>query len=91
MGLAIDPKADGSGLSDLTGRVTTLSGSTLSFVSRIVNPVAARDEDIRRRSPEEYERRKREAYVLGGGDPAPAVVTFTTATACLASTSCLKL
>ena len=29
-------------------------------------------------------RRKREAYVHGGGDPAPAVVTFTTATACLA-------
>ena len=49
----------------------------------IVDPVTARDEDLRRRNPEEYERRKREAY-LGGGNPSPAIVTFTTATACLA-------
>ena len=41
------------------------------------------DEDLRRRQPEEYERRKREAYVRGGGN-GPAVVTFTTATACMA-------
>ena len=85
MGLAIDPKSDGHGLRDLTGRVTTLfPGAPCLLCRGIVNLVAARDEDIRRRSPEEYERRKREAYVLGGGDPAPAVVTFTTATACLA-------
>lgn len=31
-----------------------------------------------------FERRKAEAYVDGGGDPAPAVVTFTTSIACTA-------
>lgn len=44
-------------------------------------PVTARDEDLGRRNPEEYKRRKREAYIRGGGNPSPAVVTFTTATA----------
>ena len=85
MGLAIDLRPDGCGLRDLTGRVTVLFPEAPCLLCRgIVDPVAARDEGLRRRSPEEYERRKREAYVHGGGDPAPAVVTFTTATACLA-------
>lgn len=85
MGLAIDPAPGGTGLRDLTGRVTVLTpGSPCLLCRGIVDPVTARDEDLRRRNPEEYERRKREAYVRGGGNPAPAVVTFTTATACLA-------
>ncbi len=85
MGLAIDPRPDGYGLRDLTGRVTVLFPEAPCLLCRgVVDPVVARDEEMRRQSPEEYERRKREAYVHGGGDPAPAVVTFTTATACLA-------
>ena len=85
MGLAIDPASDGSHLCDLTGRVTVLvPGAPCLLCRGIVDPTTARDEDLRRRSPEEYERRKREAYVRGGGNPAPAVATFTTATACLA-------
>jgi len=85
MGLAIDPAPDGSVLGDLTGRVTVLTPGAPCLLCRgIVDPVAARDEELRRRNPAEYERRKREAYVRGGGNPAPAVVTFTTATACLA-------
>ena len=85
MGLAIDPKPDRHGWRDLTGRVTVLFPEAPCLLCRgIVNLVAARDEGLRRRSPEEYERRKREAYVHGSGDPAPAVVTFTTETACLA-------
>ena len=85
MGLAIDPKPNRSGLRDLTGRITVLFPEAPCLLCRgIVDPVAARDEELRRRAPEEYERRKREAYVHGSGDPAPAVVTFTTATACLA-------
>lgn len=84
MGLAIDPAPDGRGVRDLTGRVTVLAPGAPCLLCRgIVDPVTARNEDLRRRNPEEYERRKREAYVHGGG-PAPAVVTFTTATACLA-------
>jgi hypothetical protein len=51
------------------------------FCRGIVDPVTARDEDLGRRNPEEYKRRKREAYIRGGGNPSPAVVTFTTATA----------
>lgn len=85
MGLAIDPAPDGNGLRDLSGRVTVLTPGAPCLLCRgIVDPITARDEDLRRRQPEEYERRKREAYVRGGGNPAPAVVTFTTATACMA-------
>ena len=85
MGLAIEPALDSSQLRDLTGRVTVLgSGAPCLACRGVVDPVAARDEDLQRRNPEEFARRKREAYVRGGGNPAPAVVTFTTATACLA-------
>lgn len=84
MGLAIDPAPCG-GVRDLTGRVTVLTPCAPCLLCRrIVDPAIARDEDLRRKQPEEHERRKREAYIRGGGDPAPAVVTFTTATACLA-------
>jgi molybdopterin/thiamine biosynthesis adenylyltransferase len=85
MGLAIDPAQDGQRMRDLSGRVTVLTPGAPCLLCRgIVDPVMARDEDLRRRNREEYERRKREAYVRGGGNPAPAVVTFTTATACMA-------
>ena len=85
MGLAVDPAPDASQLRDLTGRVTVLAPGAPCLLCRgVVDPSAARDEDLRRRAPQEYDRRKREAYVRGGNNPAPAVVTFTTATACLA-------
>lgn len=84
MGLAIDPRA-GGGVRELSGRVTVLGPGAPCLLCRgVIDPILARDEDLRRQHPEEYERRKREAYVRGGGNPAPAVVTFTTATACLA-------
>lgn len=41
-------------------------------------------EGLRRNDLAEFQRRKAEAYVDGGGDPAPAVVTFTTSIACAA-------
>lgn len=85
MGLAIEPASDDSRMRDLTGRVTVLGPGAPCLACRgIVDALVARDEDLERRSPEEFDRRKREAYVRGGGNPAPAVVTFTTATACLA-------
>lgn len=85
MGLAIDPAIDGNRLNDLSGRVTVLTPGAPCLLCRgIVDPITARDEDLRRRQPEEYDRRKREAYVLGSENQAPAVVTFTTATACMA-------
>lgn len=85
MGLAIEPEPDGGGVRELSGRSTVLApGGACLLCRQIVDPVAARDEDLKRRNPTEYERRKREAYVRGGDNPAPAVVTFTTATACMA-------
>jgi len=85
MGLAIDPRTDKAGFNELAGRVTTLlPGAPCLLCREVIDVDAALAEDLRRRSPEEYELRKREAYVAGAGDPSPAVVTFTTATACLA-------
>lgn len=85
MGLAIIPADDRNELKDLSGRVTVLTPGAPCLLCRgIVDPVIARDEELKRQNPEEYERRKREAYVRGSGNPAPAVVTFTTSTACLA-------
>ena len=85
MGLPIDPRARMEGCRTLSGRVTVLvPGAPCLLCRGIIDPILARDEELRRQHPEEYERRKREAYVRGAGNPAPAVVTFTTATACLA-------
>ena len=50
----------------------------------VISGAAARGEAMKRAEPELYERRKAEAYVVGGGNPAPAVVTFTTELACMA-------
>ena len=49
-----------------------------------VDPRRAREEAIRRDDPDAYARLKEEAYVLGEGDPSPAVVTFTTEAAAMA-------
>ena len=91
MGLAIDPSSDSGYIADLTGRVTVLvPGAPCLLCRRIVVRDKARDESLRRSSPQEYNRRKKEAYVRGADNPAPAVVTFTTATACLAIDELLR-
>ena len=70
---------------DLNGRVTTvLPGRPCLICSGVVNAARANEEDLERTRPEEYQRRKDEAYVIGGGEPAPAVVTFTTEMASVA-------
>lgn len=85
MGLAIEPEPQGGGIRELSGRCTVLvPGGACLLCRKIVDPVLAREEELKRRNPQEYERQKREAYILGGGNPAPAVVTFTTATASMA-------
>jgi hypothetical protein len=84
MGFAIEA-APGGGIRDVTGRVTLLApGAPCLLCRQVIDVVTARDENLRRQQPQEYERRKREGYIRGGGEPAPAVVTFTTATACMA-------
>ncbi|AFZ10459.1 ThiF family adenylyltransferase [Microcoleus sp. F8-D3] len=69
----------------LDGRVTALVPNHTCLLCReVINPVAARDEALKRNDPAEYERRKAEAYVLGEGNPSPAVVLFTTGVAIMA-------
>lgn len=76
---------------EMAGRVTVLTPGTPCLLCRgLVDPVRAREEALRRTDPEEFERRKAEAYVSGGGDPAPVVVTFTTETACMAVNELLQ-
>lgn len=68
----------------LDGRVTVLEpGSPCLVCRRVVSGERARAEALRRMNPTEYERQKREAYVAGEGNPAPAVVTFTTEVAAM--------
>lgn len=70
---------------DMTGRVSTIRpGIPCLMCLGVVDPRRAAAEGLRRSDPAEFERRKAEAYVDGGGDPAPAVITFTTAIACAA-------
>ncbi len=70
---------------DMTGRVSTIRpGNPCLMCLEVVDPRRAAAEGLRRSDPAEFQRRKAEAYVDGGGDPAPAVVTFTTAIACAA-------
>jgi len=70
---------------DMTGRVSTIRpGNPCLMCLGIVDPRRAAAEGLRRSDPAGFEQRKAEAYVDGGGDPAPAVVTFTTAIACAA-------
>ena len=69
----------------MDARVTVLSpGETCLSCRGVITPETARGESLRRRNPEDYEQRKREAYVAGEGNPAPSVVTFTTEAACMA-------
>lgn len=83
MGLRVLPAAQGRPY-EMGARVTVLAPGTTCLLCRgLVDPRIASEEALRRTDPGEYERRKAEAYVSGGGDPAPAVVTFTTETACM--------
>ena len=76
---------------EMSARVTIVTPGMPCLMCRgLVDPRRAAEEALKRIDPEEYERRKAEAYVLGGGDPAPAVVTFTTETATMAVNELLQ-
>ena len=90
MGMLMDKNPAG-GFYNMSGRVTVLvPGSPCLLCRRIADPHLAAEESLRRIDPTEYERRRRERYIRGGEDPAPAVVTFTTETACLAVSELLQ-
>lgn len=86
MGLAMAvAKPPAAGMADISARVTTILPPETCLLCRdAVDTDLAREEDLRRRNPTEYDRQKREAYVRGEGNPNPAVVTFTTEVACMA-------
>ncbi|MDB5386438.1 MAG: UBA/THIF-type binding protein [Planctomycetaceae bacterium] len=70
---------------DINGRVTTLCpGHPCLLCGGIVSGKRAAEESLERSDPQEFEKQKLEAYVVEGGDPAPAVVSFTTEMACVA-------
>ena len=84
MGLRVMPARDGHPY-EMAARVTLAApGAPCMLCRGLVDPRRAMEDALRRTDPAEYAARKSEAYVLGGGDPAPAVVTFTTSTACMA-------
>lgn len=86
MGLAINVSdSEPPELKALDGRVTVLTPHETCLMCRgVISASAAQADAMKRADPEAYERRKAEAYVAGGGNPAPAVVTFTTELACMA-------
>jgi hypothetical protein len=88
MGIGID-FVDGTPplVTHADSRVTVVMPGTRCLLCRgVVDPKLAQEDDLRRQDPAEYERRRREgeAYVRGGGQTNPAVVTFTTGVACMA-------
>ncbi len=67
------------------GRVTVLQPGTTCLLCRgVINVQRAFAESLKRVDPAEYVRRKAEAYVIGEGNPSPAVVPFTTSVATMA-------
>ena len=86
VGLVLMPRSDGEpGLLEMAARVSVLFPTAACHGCRgTVDRVRAREEDLQRSDPEEYERQKTEAYVRGAGNPAPAVVTFTSEAATMA-------
>lgn len=69
----------------LQGRLTVIApGNTCLLCRNIVSGKRAYEENLKRSDPTGYERLKDEAYVEGGGNPSPAVITFTTEVATMA-------
>lgn len=83
VGLAMQRRPD-SGF-DLFARVSTLvDGHPCLLCGRHIDPRRAHEEALKRLDSAGYEALKQEAYVLGEGDPAPAVAAFTTEAGCMA-------
>jgi molybdopterin/thiamine biosynthesis adenylyltransferase len=86
LGLAIEvSQAEVPEMQALDGRVTVLQpGNSCLMCRGIINPQLAGEQMLKYQNPNEYERRKVEAYVLGEGNPSPSVVLFTTDVASMA-------
>lgn len=85
MGLVISVKKDSYEIENLQGRISYLfPGSDCLVTKGNINMDNAYAENLKRNEPENYKILKEEAYVIGEGNPAPAVVTFTTQIATMA-------
>lgn len=86
MGLAVQlSNSNAPIVQAMDGRVTVLLPGDACLLCRgVIDPRRASEESLKRQNPDEYEKRKLEAYVLGEQNPNPAVVTFTTELACMA-------
>jgi len=70
---------------DVFGRVSTLvPGHPCLICGGVINAQRAREETLQRNDPDSFNQLIDEAYVVGEGDPSPAVVSFTTEMACVA-------
>jgi len=80
MGVRID--SDRCAISSVKGRVTTLfPGSACLFCRGRITPEGVRAEMLGDVSPSEAEGLRRDGYVVGLDEPAPAVISFTTSVA----------
>ncbi|SKD00505.1 JAB domain-containing protein [Chitinophaga ginsengisegetis] len=79
MGISIDPLLTPDiGIRAAQGRFTVLQPHNACLICRhVVNHQLAREEELKRTDPDGFERLKQEAYVIGMGNPSPAVITFT--------------
>ncbi|MBP6301876.1 MAG: ThiF family adenylyltransferase [Bacteroidia bacterium] len=86
MGIVIEPsKTEPNQIQALQGRVTVIiPGSTCLLCRNAIDRQLAREENLKRSDPLGFERQKEEAYVVGSGNPSPAVITFTTEVASMA-------
>lgn len=83
VGLAMQRRPDNS--FDLFARISTLvDGHPCLLCGQHIDPQRAQEQPMKRRDPAGFESLKQEAYVLGEGDPAPAVAAFTTEAGCMA-------
>ena len=85
MGLVISLKKDSQELQNLQGRISYLfPGGDCLITKGNIDMDIAYSENLKRNEPENYKKLVEEAYVIGEGNPAPAVVTFTTQIASMA-------
>jgi molybdopterin/thiamine biosynthesis adenylyltransferase len=90
VGLRMTP-AEGTAPYVITGRLSVIApGGTCLLCRGTVDPRRAAEEHLERTDPEAFRRLKAEAYVEGAGDPAPAVVTFTTEAATMAANELIQ-
>ena len=90
MGVLIDPNNKG-GYDSFDGRVTVIQpGNTCQVCRQLISPQRMLEEGMLRSDPVRYEQYRRAGYVVGGTDPSPAVVTFTTEIAAVAVNELLQ-